>query len=899
MFKPLIFSAAIAALALNSCQKKEEQADSGSTAAPPAPLSGPRQADPTVTVSADQPVSFNEHIQPILSSYCYHCHGPDSGSRQPEKNPLRLDVEADAFAARENGKPVIIKGKPDESYLIELIESDDKEKVMPPHPAKNPHGKIMNPGEIALIRRWVKEGAIFEDHWAYIAPQKSAIPPIKNPRWARHPIDHFIAKKQDAAGLTPNEEEAKPRLLRRLYFDLTGLPPSPKEIDRILADKRDWDSVYLETVDQLLKTEAYAEHWTRHWLDVARYADTHGIHIDNYRSIWPYRDWVINAFKTNMPFDQFTREQVAGDMMPSATTQQIVATGFSRCLPTTGEGGAIAAEYDAIYAQDRVDTTSSAWLGLTTGCAACHDHKFDAISTKENYQLTAFFRNTPMTALDRNSALHPPNIKVQSEEDKARSESLAEQTTEAEKTLTDHRKAADLDFKKWLKQRQATTSNDKTLPGLVFDLPLNKSQDTGVTDSSGTRHKTEKPVKWIDGPIAKAAHLEDNAIIIQSSPSFESDQAFSYGAWLNLPNRGIAGLIAKIDIDNHDRGFDLWVNGNKLYAHISSQFPDDALKVIMKDAFPHKTWFHAMVTYDGSRKASGLKIYINGKPMRLGIIRDSLKGSIVNDTPLTIGRRHKAPHARYMQVTGLQVYDRALTPAECLALGNDSLINQLIAMPSPDAKQLQKIRDHYFSSIDDKHIDLSKKVAALKKEKQTHDSKAPISLVMKENADKEPFAHVLVRGQYADKAEKVTPDTPASLPPMGDLPRNRLGLARWLTLKQNPLPARVTVNRYWYYLFGRGIVHTTGDFGVMGARPTHPKLLDWLAVDFVESGWDAPWSPHPPTGKARISHPKNSNATHSTHCSHGARAIVWMPNKSATSHCTHQDCCIANSVDRP
>ncbi|MBT8036309.1 MAG: DUF1553 domain-containing protein [Verrucomicrobiae bacterium] len=839
MLKPTIFICSIACLALVSCEKNKEKDDSQSTDSAPSQSPPPQQANSTVNVKAGLPVSFNEHIQPILSSYCYHCHGPDAGSRQPEKNPLRLDLEEDAFTARENGKPVIIKGKPDASYLIELLESDDKEKVMPPHPDHNPHGKIMKPEEITLIRRWIEEGAAFEDHWAYIAPEKQALPEVDNKDWARnHPIDSFVAAAFEKSGLQPSPQEKPARLYRRLFFDLTGLPPTAEELENRLNDPREFDTVYNETVDQLLKTDAYAEHWARHWLDVARYADTHGIHIDNYRSIWPYRDWVIKAFKKNMPFDQFTREQMAGDMMPDATLDQIIATGFNRCLPTTGEGGAIAEEYNAIYAQDRTDTTAAAWLGLTTGCAACHDHKFDAISTKENYQLTAFFRNTPMSALDRNNAQHPPNVMVQTKEEQITSASLAQQITHTEKTLAEHQKTSEPDFQQWLETQQSRTPHTHSLPAPVLELPLNQIQDKGIIDSSGIKHTTEKPVQWTDGPIAKAAHLQDNAIIVQPAPSFESDQAFSYGAWLNLPNRGIAGLIAKIDIDHHNRGFDLWVNGNKLYAHIISEFPDDSLKVIMKDAFPHKTWFHAMVTYDGSRKASGLKIYINGKSVKLGIIRDSLNGSITNNTPLTIGRRHKAPHARSMKVTGLQIYNRTLTPEECLTLGKHSLIDQLMALPSPDAQQLQKIRDHYFGTIDHQSIELSQKIATLKQKKKTHDSKAPVTLVMKENVDKKPFAHILSRGNYTEKLDQVFPDTPASLPPMGDLPKNRLGLAQWLTMPENPLPARITVNRYWYYLFGRGIVETTGDFGVMGARPSHPKLLDWLAVDFVENNWD-------------------------------------------------------------
>jgi hypothetical protein len=825
-------------LVLVACDKKQPSSSTQPEAETPAQDIDPEPKNFTL-VAVNQPVSFNGHIQPILSEYCYHCHGPDGGSRQPEKNPLRLDKEADVFAARENGQPVIIKGNPDKSYLIELIESDDKEKIMPPHPNKSPHGKIMEPEEIALIRRWIKEGAVFEDHWAYIQPKKQELPEVANKDWAKeNPIDRFIAVEFEKSGLEPSPQEKPARLYRRLFFDLTGLPPTSEELEKLLTDKREFDIIYAEVVDQLLKTDAYAEHWSRHWLDVARYGDTHGIHNDNYRSIWPYRDWVINSFRANMPFDQFTREQVAGDMMPNATLDQIIATGFNRCLPTTGEGGAIADEYNAIYAQDRTDTTSAAWLGLTTGCAACHDHKFDAISTKENYQFTAFFRNTPMAALDRNSATHPPNIKVQRDEDKAKSDSLAEQITSAEKALTDHRKSAEAQFKTWHQEQQTNPAQNKALPGLAFAMPLNDPKK-GITDTTGTTHKTEAPVKWVDGPTAKAAHLEDNAITIQNSPSFEADQSFSYGAWLNLPHRRNGGLIAKMGTANGFRGFDLWLNGNKLAAHLISTFPNDTIKVTTKGLFPRKTWFHAMVTYDGSRKAKGLKIYINGKSSPLQVDNDTLKGSIKNDLPLTVGRRQNSPHVLYMQITGLQIYNRTLTPAECATLGSGSLIKNLIALKSPDAKQLQKIRDHYFGTVDTNHKALSKNLTTLKQEKDTLDKKAPITLVMKENADKKPFAHVLIRGNYSNKAkEQLSPDTPASLPPMGDLPRNRLGLAQWLTKPENPLPARITVNRYWYYLFGRGIVETTGDFGVMGSRPTHPKLLDWLAVDFVENKWD-------------------------------------------------------------
>jgi len=839
MLKPLIFTSAIVALALNSCQDKQQKADTGTTNSSVTRAPSPQPLSSLTVVKADQPVSFNEHIQPILSSYCYHCHGPDSGSRQPEKNPMRLDKEADAFAVRENGQPVIIKGKPDESYLIELIESKDKDKIMPPHPDKNPHGKIMEPGEIALIRRWIKEGAVFEDHWAYIAPKKAETPQIKNPQWARNPIDNFVAKKQEEVGLTANEEEAKPRLLRRLYLDLTGLPPSPKDIDRILADKREWDVVYLETVNQLLKTEAYAEQWTRHWLDVARYGDTHGIHIDNYRSIWPYRDWVINAFKTNMPFDQFTREQIAGDMMPNATTQQIVATGFSRCLPTTGEGGAIADEYFAIYAQDRVDTTSSAWLGLTTGCAACHDHKFDAISTKENYQLTAFFRNTPMSGLDRNKADHPPNITFNTREDEQRLLKVDKQIASLNQQSQAHRKANEPAFVTWLNRQKASDAVSVTLAkGVVFHMPLD-SQSSGLVDGTGTLHTSEKPVAWVPGNIGQAIQLtQGNSVNLGNTGGFERNQSFSYGAWIKTPHGGSAGIIAKMNAPTTHQGYDLWLEDKKLAVHLIHNWPSNYLKVTTKAAFPNNKWFHVMVTYNGSSKAKGVKIYINGKSTPLTVNGDTLTKTIKTTAPLKLGKRNSQQAIPNGQFQNFQIYQRTLEPAEVAQLAAGPNIEQLARLANPNKQQLQQLRDHYFTKIDAKSVVIFKQTQILKQEKTVITKRATLSLVMKENPDKKPFAHILIRGQYADKADKVTPDTPASLPSMGDLPRNRLGLAKWLTKKENPLPARVTANRYWYYLFGKAIVSSTGDFGVMGARPTHPKLLDWLAVDFVESGWD-------------------------------------------------------------
>ena len=360
-------------------------------------------------------VTFNAHIQPILSEKCYLCHGPDAGTREPKKSPLRLDSDEFAFEERGNGSPVIIKGKPEESLMIQLMKETDPEKRMPPPKSH----KTLSEREIALVAKWIEQGAEYEPHWAFIPPKPPALPQVQRQDWVANPIDAFTLAKMEEVGLSPNPEQASHRLLRRIYFDVIGLPPTPREvIGFVQAHAKDPEQAIHDVLDRLFQSPAYGEQQARLWLDAARYADTHGIHIDNYREIWPYRDWVIGSFNQNMPFDQFTVEQLAGDMLPQATLDQKIATGFNRCLPTTGEGGSIAEEVLAMYATDRVNTTFGVWQGLTVGCAECHDHKFDPISQKDFYQIAAFFRNTTMSALDKNNGKHPPNIFVPKLEDR-------------------------------------------------------------------------------------------------------------------------------------------------------------------------------------------------------------------------------------------------------------------------------------------------------------------------------------------------------------------------------------------------------------------------------------------------------------------------------------------------
>jgi len=785
-------------------------------------------------------ISFNEHIQPILSASCYHCHGPDSGTRYPEDEPLRLDQEEGVFSVRESGKPVIIKGDPDNSFLLQLMESKDADAVMPPHPSKSVHGKIMDPSEIAMVRQWIKEGAKFEAHWAYIPPKKEPLPAIESQDWARSPIDYFIANKLEDAGLKPNEDQDKSRLLRRLNFDLTGLPPTAEEAKKWIEDTRDFEIVYQEKVDQLLKTDAYAEHFARHWLDVARYADTHGIHIDNYRSIWPYRDWVINAFKSNMPFDQFTREQIAGDMMPNATIEQKIASGFHRCLPTTGEGGAIAEEYDAIYAQDRVDTTSSAWLGLTAGCAACHDHKFDAISTKENYQLTAFFRNTTMSALDRNSATHPPNILISTDKDRARFANIDKDINTAEQAYKEYKSGHETQFQSWLKSDKKTDNSEVAKDALLMKLPLT-SRSKGIVDTTGKTHHSKKPLEWVSSPDGEAVLFNaQNNINLGDVGDFENSDQFSFGAWIKNPGKNSAGIISKMDIADSYRGYDIYTQNSKIAVHLIHAFPQNYIKVTTKKPLPDNEWNHVFVTYNGSKKSFGVKIYINGEKQEITRNSNKLTKTIKTKAPLLLGSRHEGQYFTNGQLHSFQIFDKALTKEEVIAISINGRINNLKKSVKHSPKLVDQSRNYYFTYEDKQAKALNEKIVALKNEKSAIEKRGTFTLVMQEKADVKPTAHVLIRGQYAVKGKEVlSPGVPASLPPMtADMPKNRLGLGMWLTSPENPLPARVTVNRYWYYLFGNGIVESTNDFGVMGARPTHPKLLDWLATDFVENDWD-------------------------------------------------------------
>ena len=783
-------------------------------------------------------VTFNEHIQPILSEYCYHCHGPDEKTRFPEDKPLRIDRPEFAFEPRENGKPVIIKGNAAESLVMKLIHSDDQETIMPPPESH----KTLDATQIALLEKWINDGAEYQEHWAFIPVSRPEVPPNDNKGWQR-PIDAFVHAKLKEHHLEPAPADDLARYHRRLTLDTTGLPPSPAETQAFLdAAAKDTEAAISAEADRLLATPASAEHFARHWLDAARYADTHGIHIDNYRAIWPYRDWVIRAFQQNMPWDQFTIEQIAGDLLPEPSLDQVVATGFNRCLPTTGEGGAIADEYLAIYAKDRVETTSAVWLGLTAGCAACHDHKFDPVSMREFYSLAAFFRNTPMSALDGNNANHPPSIFVPIPEDRSRFTAIDGEIASKRQEIEQRRKTARRDFEAWL------TSASIPAPagienGLHLHLPLTDVPGPmrGTVDAQAREWTSDAP--RIDGPLGPAPVISHQPVELGDLASFPRKAQVSYGGFIRIEGTPTGAVIARMNPAEKFRGWDLYIQNGRIAAHVIESFSESAAKIVATHPLAPGQWHHVMVTFDGGKRPNEtLRIFVNGSPAETKMEYAKVGQSIETQVPLRLGSRH-GDDSRLNGPTALQdfrFYRRLLTPGEIQALALDSILQHVAKLP-PDQRreeQLNALFDYYITHADAPAKTLREQIAALEKEQNEIRARGSMSLVMEEKPT-EPFANILNRGVYSDVGERVTPTTPAVLPPMpADAPRNRLGLARWLVDPANPLPARVTMNRTWYYFFGTGLVETTEDFGIMGARPSHPALLDWLAAEFVDSGWN-------------------------------------------------------------
>ncbi len=782
---------------------------------------------------AQEPLQFNRDIRPILADNCFACHGPDSAARQAD---LRLDKSDVAVEMK-----AIVPGKPDESALVERIFSTDPDAIMPPPDSH----KQLTAEQKAILKRWIEQGAEYQPHWSFLTPQRPEIPHVKNRDWVRNPIDAFILARLEAEGLAPAPEADKRTLARRAALDLTGLPPDPQLVEAFVANAA--PDAYEKFVDQLLDSKAWGEHRGRYWLDYARYADTHGIHFDNFREMWSYREWVIRAFNDNMPYDEFTTISLAGDLLPNRTLDQQIGSGFNRCNMTTNEGGIIDEEYMVLYNRDRTETTSMVWLGLTANCCTCHDHKFDPVSQREFYELAAFFNNTTQGARDGNVKDTPPIVRVPQPEDRERFEALKSEVPAARQRVADRKGNARAEFDAWLSTATpelfaARIPTDK----LHLHAPLTEGEGRTahiLLDGEPRELTLAETVGWEAGHLpGKAAQITKGGIAeFPAVGDFGTSDGFSCSAWIKLPaNDGSGAIASRMDNGNNYRGWDFWVEGRRVGMHIVQKWPDDAVKVVSSNQVPANKWVHVAVSYDGTAKAAGVKVYIDGQPQQTNVQADVLKGSIKTDVPFRIGQRNSSDPVSGIALQDLRVYSRSLGPAEVESLSGLSRYAGIVSKPvgKRTDQELNDLYDYWLQTFDESYRSLSASLSTLEREEADINARGTIAHVMQEK-DAEAMAFILFRGDYDKRRDQVTADTPDILPPFPDgAPRNRLGLAQWLLLDEHPLTSRVTVNRFWQEVFGTGIVKTTGDFGVAGALPTHPELLDWMAIDFRESGWD-------------------------------------------------------------
>ena len=779
-------------------------------------------------------VSFNRDIRPILSDKCFRCHGPDEHDRAAD---LRLDTFEGATAERE-GSFAIKPGSLDASLLWERVNSNDADARMPPPDSH----KELSKREIQLLGKWIESGAEYEGHWAFIAPQKTNVPKVLD-RFGQNPIDAFVYHRIREAGLEPADRASKEILIRRATLDLTGLPPTLAEIDAFLADNS--ANAYEKLIDRLLASKRFGERIALDWMDAARYGDTSVFHADGPRDMWVWRDWVIDAYNDNLPYNEFTRHQIAGDLVAGSSWKEQVATGFLRNNASTDEGGLIEEEYRVEYAVDRVKTTSMVFLGLSMECAQCHDHKYDPIPQKDYYRFFAYFNQSADPGRQTRNGNQAPIVEVPDETKLARLPEIEKQLSTVETALKSVRKAAEPRFEKWLAEMEAKPNKGQQLPGgLVAHLTLDEKKGRKVAQAVGGKTGSVKgQPKWGEGKVNGAFHTDGRTFIDAGDiGDFESNQAFSYGCWFKADDRVVGAPIARMHDGNGYRGYDIHLSGNRLEMHLIHKWQDNAFKVSAEAPMKPKTWHHAFVTYDGSGKPEGVKLYLDGKHLKkVTFPANTLRGdSVRTKKTFTIGRRTSGS-----QFTGwvddVRVYERQLSDSEVGQLAGIDTISPLLAIARDKRapEQTQQLRDHYLKTVDEAFQQTSSQIAKLRAEQAA--LKKPKSTVMvMQDLPKGRMTYVLKRGQYdaPDKEQPVEPTTPGFLPSLGSQPKNRLGLANWLVDKSNPLTARVTVNRFWKMFFGKGIVKTVEEFGVQGEWPSHPELLDWLAVDFQESGWD-------------------------------------------------------------
>jgi cytochrome c553 len=804
-----------------------------------------------VSPAADAPLSFNRDIRPILSDTCFGCHGPDSANRQAG---LRLDVREQAVAELESGTRAIVPGAAAASELVARVVSDDPDLVMPPPEAKL--GRL-TPEQVTILERWIAEGAAYEPHWAFVPPRK---PADLATNAEGGPLDRIVPARLAARGLALQPEADPITLIRRASFDITGLPPTPDEVAAFVKDTR--PDAYERLLDRLLASPRYGERMAADWLDVARYADSYGFQVDRERPAWWWRDWVIDAFNRNLPWDQFVTWQLAGDLLPAATDEQVLATAFNRLHQQESEGGSVEEEYRVTYVNDRTTTFGTAFLGLTLECARCHDHKFDPLPQREYYQLFAFFDDVDEAGLYSYFTPATPTPKLRLLDDAARDRfaKAEEACGTSAATLARLEAAARERVAAWIgggaEPHPSFSALDDAgrLPGELVHYTFDDRDRDGrfanaatAGDATGADRRATSPPDnvLVEGRTGRAILLTGDHPVETPVGTFRRSHPFTVAAWIRAAapqERAVVFHRSRAWTDAASRGYELLIDRGHLRWSLIHFWPGDAASVRALEPLAIDRWVHVAVTSDGSGRAAGLRLFVDGHPAAVEVVRDSLTREITGgggDT-ITIGERFRDHGFKGGVVDEFRVFDRALAPLEVHELVEPGTIaRSLGARADGDA-----LADWYAETI---APDAAAHRKLLEDARRHRDDVAeqPAEIMVMRELPQPKTAYVLERGDYDKRREAVEPGTPAALPPFPtDQPRNRLGLARWLVAADHPLLARVTVNRLWQSLFGIGIVPTAEDLGGQATRPEYPEVLDLLAWRFSHPvadggfGWD-------------------------------------------------------------
>ena len=777
-----------------------------------------------VAEAEDGAIQFNRDVRPILSDKCFKCHGPDAKN---QKSDFRVDTFEEA--TRSHGDFTgVVPGSLEKSSLHERIHATDRSEVMPP-----PKTKLsLTPEEKSILDQWILQGAPYEKHWSLIdLPESVTIPRVRK---AASPIDAFIWEALEKKKMRPSPEASPEKWLRRVTFDLTGLPPSLEELDAFLRDpSRDARE---KVADRLLQSTEYAERMTAEWLDVARYSDTYGYQVDRNREVWPWRDWVIGAFQKNMPYDQFITEQIAGDLLPNASPDQVLATAFNRLHGQKVEGGSVEEEFRIEYIADRVHTFGTAFLGLTLECSRCHDHKYDPVTMRDYYSLSAFFANIDEAGLYSffTPSVPTPTLELPSEQQSAQLQAANLEVEKIELELGKLYKEAEAKFSR----PESVPPANQEKPGLRVWLDFESVENNKIPNRVDEKSPASTSPKNIVVPGKTGKGLKmtgDDAVNLPKGVgNFSRDQAFSFALWINTPDKKKRAVIvrrSKAWTDAASRGYELLLEDGKLSAALVHFWPGNAIRRQTRLAVPLRSWQHVAVSYDGSSRVEGLKIYINGLLAETEAVKDSLSREIAGggDDFVGLGQRMRDNGFKNGLVDEFHLYDREITAPE---------VRKLF-----DAKESfteAERREIYLRAFWEPAIEKREQLRKAREKRSAIQKSIKEIMVMRDLPPGTRRSYVLGRGMYDSREEEVIAGTPKALPALqssNDQP-NRLDLAAWLTSPNHPLAARVAVNRYWQMMFGRGLVSTPEDFGSQGNLPTHPEFLDWLARDLIEHGWD-------------------------------------------------------------